>query len=68
MKEPRTVFVCQACGAQARKWFGQCPECAAWNTLVEEAAPAVPDGAVGSARAAGSATGTARSLPARFFP
>ena len=56
MKEPRTVFVCQACGAQARKWFGQCPECSAWNTLVEEAVPAGPGGAGGGASAAGSAT------------
>ena len=55
MKEPRTVFVCQACGAQARKWSGQCPECGEWNTLVEEAAPAAPHGAAGAARAAGSA-------------
>ena len=56
MKEPGTVFVCQACGAQARKWFGQCPECDAWNTLVEEAAPAAAGSAVGSGRTTGSAS------------
>ncbi len=32
---PRSVFSCTACGAQTPKWVGQCPECEAWNTLVE---------------------------------
>jgi len=32
----KTVFACQECGAQSPKWLGRCPECAAWNTLVEE--------------------------------
>jgi len=39
VKGPNTVFVCQRCGAQARKWLGQCPECDAWASLVEERAP-----------------------------
>ena len=39
MKGPNTVFVCQRCGAQARKWLGQCPVCEAWASLVEERAP-----------------------------
>lgn len=30
-----SVFVCDACGGEAPKWQGQCPHCAAWNTLVE---------------------------------
>jgi DNA repair protein RadA/Sms len=35
-KQPATVFVCQSCGNQSRKWLGQCPECGEWNSLVEE--------------------------------
>jgi DNA repair protein RadA/Sms len=35
-KLPATIFVCQNCGAQSRKWLGQCPDCQEWNTLVEE--------------------------------
>lgn len=35
-KQPATIFVCQNCGAQSRKWLGQCPDCGEWNTLVEE--------------------------------
>ena len=38
MKSPNTVFVCQACGVQARKWLGRCPDCGEWNSLVEETA------------------------------
>ena len=36
MKKPETIFVCQNCGNQARKWLGKCPECGEWNSLVEE--------------------------------
>jgi DNA repair protein RadA/Sms len=35
-KQPATIYVCQECGGQSRKWLGQCPECREWNTLVEE--------------------------------
>jgi DNA repair protein RadA/Sms len=35
-KHPATVFICQNCGNQARKWLGQCPDCGEWNTFVEE--------------------------------
>ena len=28
-------IVCQNCGALQPRWVGQCPDCAAWNTLVE---------------------------------
>lgn len=39
MREKR-AYQCQACGAQASKWSGQCPDCGEWNTLLESAAPA----------------------------
>ena len=39
MKGPSTVFVCQSCGAQSRKWLGRCSDCGEWNSLVEERAP-----------------------------
>jgi DNA repair protein RadA/Sms len=38
MSKPRTVFVCQECGAQSPKWLGRCADCGAWNSLVEERA------------------------------
>ncbi|MBI5243573.1 MAG: DNA repair protein RadA [Elusimicrobia bacterium] len=32
----KSLYRCQQCGFQAPKWAGQCPDCEAWNTLVEE--------------------------------
>ncbi len=39
----KPVFTCTSCGAQSPKWAGQCPECQAWNALMETAAPAAAD-------------------------
>ncbi len=52
MAKPRLVYACTACGAQSPKWVGQCPDCGAWNTLVEEV-PLVAAGRVGAPRAGG---------------
>ena len=35
-KNPATVYVCQNCGNQSRKWLGKCPDCGEWNSFVEE--------------------------------
>ncbi len=32
----KTVFSCSECGSQAAKWAGQCGDCGAWNTLIED--------------------------------
>jgi DNA repair protein RadA/Sms len=47
VKPTRTVFACQECGAQQQKWMGRCPDCGAWNSLVEE--QALPQTAPGAA-------------------
>jgi DNA repair protein RadA/Sms len=39
-KTPATVYVCQSCGHQSRKWLGKCPDCGEWNAFVEERARA----------------------------
>lgn len=36
MAKAKTKYVCQECGYQTPKWMGRCPDCGAWNTLVEE--------------------------------
>jgi DNA repair protein RadA/Sms len=60
----RTVFVCQECGSQSPKWrAGQCPECGAWNSYVEERAAEA-----GGAPAAGHRYATAGpSTGARLY-
>jgi DNA repair protein RadA/Sms len=35
MARTKTAFVCSDCGAHSVKWQGQCPDCEAWNTLVQ---------------------------------
>jgi DNA repair protein RadA/Sms len=41
-KSPATVYVCQNCGHQTRKWLGKCPDCGEWNSFVEERARVAP--------------------------
>ncbi len=36
MAKPKTHYYCAECGADSRKWAGQCAECGAWNTLIEQ--------------------------------
>ncbi len=35
MAKPRTIYVCQECGAEFPQYFGRCTNCGAWNSLVE---------------------------------
>ena len=37
MAKPKKRYVCQACGSVSHRWQGQCPDCAEWNTLAEDA-------------------------------
>ena len=49
MARPTTVHVCSQCGHSSARWHGRCPGCQAWNTLVEERAPAAAGGRSGRA-------------------
>jgi DNA repair protein RadA/Sms len=50
MAKAKTAYVCSECGAHSVKWAGQCPDCAAWNTLAQTriAAPKAPTDSVAS--------------------
>jgi DNA repair protein RadA/Sms len=63
MKPPKTVFVCQECGAQSPKWLGRCADCGAWNSLVEERS----EGTGSAASAAGHRYALAGSSGARLY-
>ena len=58
-----TVYVCQQCGASSPKWAGQCPSCAAWNTLVETAAAPRQPNRAASASAARAVAGAVAVVP-----
>jgi DNA repair protein RadA/Sms len=38
----RPAHRCTECGYEVAKWVGRCPECQAWGTVVEAAAPSRP--------------------------
>jgi len=38
MSREKTVYTCTECGGTSAKWLGKCPQCNAWNTLVESVA------------------------------
>jgi len=40
MTKDKTIYVCTECGGASPKWSGKCPQCGAWNTLVEGVAEA----------------------------
>ena len=60
MAKVKTAFVCNDCGADYRKWQGQCSECRAWNTITEiRLGPAKSAGVARSTHAGGYAGTTA---------
>ncbi len=71
MAKVKTQWVCQACGASETKWLGKCPQCAEWNSMVEElpsvGAGSAPAGALGggSAQAVSIANAVARDSERR---
>ncbi|WP_028302507.1 DNA repair protein RadA [Oceanospirillum beijerinckii] len=54
MAKAKTAFVCIDCGADYKKWQGQCSHCGAWNTVQE-----VRLGSASSRSSSSSATGRA---------
>ena len=51
----KSQFVCQQCGTVYAKWVGQCSNCGAWNSLVEQVTEVVGGGksAIEKGRASG---------------
>ncbi len=42
MAKAKIQYQCSACGSISIKWAGQCPDCANWNTLIEEPVEQTP--------------------------
>jgi DNA repair protein RadA/Sms len=62
----QSIHVCSQCGFQSARWYGQCPGCEAWNTLVEERAPAAAVGTRGGGRPAPSGGRSRNAGPTRL--
>jgi DNA repair protein RadA/Sms len=63
----KTVYSCQECGAQSQKWLGRCPECEAWNSLVEERAVPTTPGAGAASASAGARYSLAATAGPRLY-
>ncbi|NMF82687.1 DNA repair protein RadA [Nodosilinea sp. P-1105] len=44
MAKSRSIFVCNQCGAESSQYYGRCPVCSSWNSLVEQVQPAKETG------------------------
>ncbi len=42
MKKIKTAYVCRECGSRQAGWVGKCPDCGAWNSMIEEIIKAEP--------------------------
>ncbi|MEO8805575.1 MAG: DNA repair protein RadA, partial [Burkholderiaceae bacterium] len=42
MAKDKSIYICTECGGSSPKWLGRCPNCEAWNTLVESVAEGTP--------------------------
>jgi DNA repair protein RadA/Sms len=51
MAKPAVQFACSECGYTAGRWFGKCPGCNAFGTLVEETPPKLNAARAGAAKA-----------------
>ena len=55
----RTIWVCQQCGFESPGYYGRCPSCDTWGSMVETFLPGKPSG---SQRGTGSAASLPRPL------
>ncbi|MDR5859296.1 DNA repair protein RadA [Halomonas eurihalina] len=57
MAKAKSAFVCTECGAEYRKWQGQCSSCQEWNTLSEVRLSAARPGAASGGSGRGGYAG-----------
>src|SRR5947209_2452172 len=62
MARLKTMYRCQDCGYSAAKPMGQCPDCSAWNTMVEEVVEARPTALVGGSASSSGGPAALRTL------
>ena len=57
----KLVYFCSECGNETSKWYGKCPACGAWNSLVEEESVTKP-----SAKTNKLASGSPSAAPSKL--
>ena len=51
MAKAKTIYICSDCGAESRQYFGRCPDCGNWGSLIESIVDSSPPPAAASKRA-----------------
>jgi len=62
-KRKAEMFLCRNCGNDFAKWYGQCPQCGEWNTLVAYRPPSHAPGTHGRRGPRGENLGTPARSP-----
>ncbi|MBW4660124.1 MAG: DNA repair protein RadA [Drouetiella hepatica Uher 2000/2452] len=44
MAKSRSLYVCNQCGTESSQYYGRCPACKEWNSLLEQVVAATPTG------------------------
>ena len=65
MAKSRSIFVCNQCGAESSQYYGRCPVCSSWNSLVEQALPAKETTTAARLPAAVRSRGAGNAAPPR---
>lgn len=70
MARPTSAYACSECGWTGAKWYGRCPECQAWGSVIERGVPstAVAASRVPDSRAAQRITSIGASARNRHWP
>jgi len=53
MAKDKSIYICSECGGSSPKWLGRCPNCEAWNTLVESVEEGIAKNRFGAAASRG---------------
>ena len=65
-KQPRTSYVCNECGSTSPQWYGKCPICDTYGSLIEQAPPSASRGL--GHKTGGRSTEAPHPLAALTFP
>jgi DNA repair protein RadA/Sms len=67
-KQPRTSYVCNECGSTSPQWYGKCPICNTYGSLLEQAPPSASRGVGAKSTNGRSSTEQPHPLAALTFP
>jgi DNA repair protein RadA/Sms len=67
-KQPRNVYVCNECGSESPQWYGRCPICGTYDSLIEQRPQSATGRGLGAKITTGSSNEQPHPLAALTFP